>query len=265
MSVAPSVASNEKPSSYYQMINHTLAGLVPEEAVNILDIGCGGGLLGGHLKTGREDRRIWGIEVIEEAAHEATQILDHVITGSVESCFPLECAPETFDCIIFGDVLEHLVEPKKTLQAIRPYLTENGCVVVCVPNISHWSVIVQLLQGQFTYETAGLLDATHLRFFTPSSFRQILLELGFGIETELSHLLPQGHIVEILAHATEAIGGDPEITRQSAQIYQRLYRARKHPSEVTAIHHSDSLIELQFGGSQDKNRLFGNPAGVSSR
>ncbi|MBI1756927.1 MAG: methyltransferase domain-containing protein, partial [Fimbriimonas ginsengisoli] len=92
-----------------------------------------------------------------------------MLVGDVEQMDPLPLPARHFDCVIFGDTLEHLKEPEALLRRLRRHVKRDGLLIANVPNIAHWSVIVELLQGRFPYAEAGLLDRTHLRFFTPES------------------------------------------------------------------------------------------------
>jgi hypothetical protein len=90
---------------------------------------------------------------------------------------PIE--PGSLDCILFGDVLEHLVDPEDVLRRYRELLAPDGVVLASVPNVQHFSVVQGLLRGDFMYQPAGLLDATHLRFFTYMSYAKLMLDAGF--------------------------------------------------------------------------------------
>ena len=86
-----------------------------------------------------------------------------------------------FDVIIFGDVLEHLVDPWKLLEKLRKLMAVNGACIACIPNIGHWSIHKQLLSGRWDYADAGLLDRTHLRFFTQATMREMFTGAGFSV------------------------------------------------------------------------------------
>jgi len=146
--------------------------MIPASACRILEIGCGTGRLGASIKA-RQRAFVTGIELNEVAASLARQRLDRVIVGNVES---LDCGlgGEEFDCVICGDVLEHLRQPDRVLRRIHSWLAPGGHLVASIPNVRNHSVLTGLFEGNWTYESAGLLDNTHLRFFTRLDIEQLL-------------------------------------------------------------------------------------------
>ncbi|MEO5363476.1 MAG: class I SAM-dependent methyltransferase [Magnetococcus sp. DMHC-8] len=163
--------------SYYATVNGGLLNQIPVTARRILDIGCGVGALGYMAKQRHPDVYYCGVELHPEAARVAGTHLDEAHCANIESA-DLPLAKGFFDCIVFGDVLEHLYHPLETLRRLKENLTADGCVVCCIPNIQHISFIESLLCGDFQYQDAGLLDRTHIRFFTYASFIKLLLDAG---------------------------------------------------------------------------------------
>jgi 2-polyprenyl-3-methyl-5-hydroxy-6-metoxy-1,4-benzoquinol methylase len=162
---------------YYTKERHELAVLVPEDAHRILDIGCGGGHLGRVLKEQSDLREVWGIDVHGDACHEARRWLDHVVHG--DACHwdpPVEQG--YFDLIVLGDILEHLLDPKATLEHYLPWLKPSGTVVLSVPNVRYWGVVEPLVEGYWTYKDEGILDRDHVRFFTWAEIQQLLASCG---------------------------------------------------------------------------------------
>jgi 2-polyprenyl-3-methyl-5-hydroxy-6-metoxy-1,4-benzoquinol methylase len=149
---------------YFGYVRPEVLALVPTTARRVLDVGCGAGRLGEALK-GRQQAAVVGIELNEAAAAQARQRLNQVLEGDVE-CISLPFAPGAFDAIVCGDILEHLREPERLLRRAREWLAPDGRLIASIPNVRHRSVVCSLLQGNWTYESAGLLDHTHLRFFT---------------------------------------------------------------------------------------------------
>jgi 2-polyprenyl-3-methyl-5-hydroxy-6-metoxy-1,4-benzoquinol methylase len=154
--------------------------LVPAGAKVVVDVGCASGILGATLKRQRPGIQVRGVEISSEAAARAREILDDVYCGSVES--PVPSSWPRPDCVIFADVLEHLPDPWSVLRRYRAILGTGGKVVVSVPNIGHRSVVEGLLHGRFEYVDAGILDRTHLRFFTRASAIDLLESTGFKVE-----------------------------------------------------------------------------------
>jgi 2-polyprenyl-3-methyl-5-hydroxy-6-metoxy-1,4-benzoquinol methylase len=169
----------EKAPSYYVSGRQDLLALVPAHAARVLDVGCGAGALGGALKATRPCY-VAGIELDEYAAAAAAHVLDHVVCAPVERA-PLDALGHDFECIIFGDILEHLVDPWALVRQFRQLLTPEGVMVASIPNIGHWTVIADLARGRWEYRTRGLLDSTHLRFFTSRSVRALFEDAGMSI------------------------------------------------------------------------------------
>jgi methionine biosynthesis protein MetW len=169
-------AENDRPD---------LEALVPSDARIVLDVGCATGHLGAALKR-RGVERVVGIELNPEAAREAEAVLDEVVCGNVDAD-ELPWPDESFDCVVYGDVLEHLVDPWQVLRAQYRLVKPGGCVLVSIPNVGYWRVVVGLLRGRFEYTPDGSLDATHLRFFTRASVEELCRQAGLElVEVETS-------------------------------------------------------------------------------
>ncbi|WP_459500763.1 class I SAM-dependent methyltransferase [Bacillus sp. C1] len=169
----------EKSNFYYDGANPNLLKHVKEGWKEVLDIGCSGGGLGAAIKE--KGARVSGIDLFAEAVEKAKGKLDHVIQGNIET-MDLPYEEEQFDCIIFGDVLEHLFDPWAVLEKVKPYLKSDGVILASIPNISHISVLTSLLAGNWTYTEHGLLDKTHIRFFTFNEMIRMFLKAGFVIK-----------------------------------------------------------------------------------
>jgi 2-polyprenyl-3-methyl-5-hydroxy-6-metoxy-1,4-benzoquinol methylase len=146
----------------------------------VLDVGCATGNLA-EVLAGR-GCRVTGIEIDPEAARQAEKHCERVIVGDVESLdLGAELDEADFDVIVFGDVLEHLKDPLQTLRRFKPFLQTEGYVIASIPNIAHGSVRLALMQGRFRYRSLGLVDDTHLRFFTRETVEQLFDDAGFLI------------------------------------------------------------------------------------
>lgn len=175
-----------------------LADYVPRELLQLihrpvrlaLDIGCFTGATGAAIKERFPEARVLGIEPRSKAAAEARQRLDAVFQTTLED-FDLAQAglsPRSIDTVILADVLEHMVNPWQALLKLRPWLTADAQVLVSLPNVRNLCVLNQLSRGRWEYEPYGLLDVTHLRFFTLTEARAMFRETGYRVR-QLGHLL----------------------------------------------------------------------------
>jgi 2-polyprenyl-3-methyl-5-hydroxy-6-metoxy-1,4-benzoquinol methylase len=155
---------------YYEWIRYDIFDVVPALAKCILSVGCGGGIT--EAKLVRQGVKVVGVEINSEAAKIARQRGLTILEGDV-SKIDVSVAGELYDCIIYGDVLEHLQDPLSVLQRHVASLKKNGTVIVSVPNFRHYSVLWQLfVHGHVRYVDAGIFDRTHLRITT----RKMVLE-----------------------------------------------------------------------------------------
>jgi 2-polyprenyl-3-methyl-5-hydroxy-6-metoxy-1,4-benzoquinol methylase len=146
----------------------------------LLDVGCNEGAFGALMaKRGTE---VHGIEPNLAAAEIAATRLTSVTVGLFPDDLP---DGEPFDCIVFNDVLEHMADPAAALAAAKDHLTDGGTLVASVPNVRHVSVLAPLLlHGRWDYRDWGILDRTHLRFFTKATTRELVESGGFRVERQ---------------------------------------------------------------------------------
>lgn len=163
-----------KSESYFSHARREIASLLPVHCGRVLEIGCGSGSTLGWLRQNKKTSRTVGVEIAETAAAAARANADEVYCLDFEH-IELPAGNDEFDVILCLDVLEHMVNPWDTVdRLVSRYLKPGGVLVVSLPNVRHYSVVLPLLfRGRWTYEDAGLLDRTHLRFFT----RQTAFEL----------------------------------------------------------------------------------------
>jgi 2-polyprenyl-3-methyl-5-hydroxy-6-metoxy-1,4-benzoquinol methylase len=165
--------------------SHTLIVELVGYDKHVLDLGASTGYLAKALAE--HGCRVTGIEIDPEAARQAEAHCERMIVGDIESLdLDAELDEESFDVIVFGDVLEHLKDPLQALRHFKPFVHSEGYVVASIPNIAHGSVRLALMQGRFPYRPLGLLDNTHLRFFTRETVEQLFKDAGFLI-VELRH------------------------------------------------------------------------------
>lgn len=168
-------------SPYWSETRSHVADLVPATAQRVLDVGCNDGTFGAGVLAMRPGREVWGIEPHDLDAETATQRLTGVANGFYPEA--LDQVPGTFDCVSFNHVLEHMVDPWAALRATRDRLSPAGCIVGELPNVRHLPFLVDLtVRGRFNYVDSGLLDRTHLRFFTRSSAHDLFTSSGFEVE-----------------------------------------------------------------------------------
>jgi 2-polyprenyl-3-methyl-5-hydroxy-6-metoxy-1,4-benzoquinol methylase len=161
---------------YYEDVNWGLLRLWGERSgKSILDVGCGYGTTSARLRT--LGNRVTGIESSEAAVKTASERLDRVIAADLHTAE----LKETFDCILFADVLEHLPWPAEVLQRYLRFLAPDGSVIISLPNVGLWSTRLSLLVGRFEYADTGVLDRTHLRFFTRKTARRLIESAGLTV------------------------------------------------------------------------------------
>ncbi|OLZ11747.1 glycosyltransferase family protein [Sulfobacillus thermosulfidooxidans] len=170
-------------AQYFRHVRNEILALIPKSAQSVLDIGCATGKLGEFLKQ-RQNCRVSGIELHPQVAKEAEKVLDNVYVGDAEKILP-EIPNKSFDCIVLADVLEHIEDPWAFLRQVGEKLknSADARIVLSIPNASHWSVVLPLIQGEWKYADSGILDSTHLRFFTPQSIVRLIRGAELDIET----------------------------------------------------------------------------------
>ena len=172
----------DKNAAYYIHTRPELIPFIPKTIKSALDVGCGSGNFGSMLKN-LYNCEVWGIEPNEAAAIEAATKIDKSIHNIFFNDMP-ELAGKKFDAIFFNDVLEHLADPGEALLACKKLLTPNGYIIASIPNMRWYPVILSLLRYKdFKYELAGVMDKTHLRFFTLKSMHRLFEDAGYKVVT----------------------------------------------------------------------------------
>lgn len=144
----------------------------------VLEIGCSSGALTQRVQS--IGCVVVGVERRPEAAEKARNFCKKVLVGDVEH-MSLDLPLASFDVLLFIDVLEHMVDPVPVICRLIPFLKPSGRVIVALPNIAHWSIRFRLLRGRFDYEDSGILDRTHLHFYTLRTAREMLESAGLEI------------------------------------------------------------------------------------
>jgi 2-polyprenyl-3-methyl-5-hydroxy-6-metoxy-1,4-benzoquinol methylase len=168
-----------------QEVNHNhshtqIVSRIPQYA-QVLELGCSTGVMSRMIKQSCQ-AQVFGVEKDPHAAWQAQRHCDYVFTEDLDDAASLDALQfEKFDVITLVDVLEHLRHPEALLERLKPLMMEQSTVLLSVPNVAHASVRLELLTGDFRYEDAGILDSTHLKFFTLQSLKSMLARCGFVI------------------------------------------------------------------------------------
>jgi SAM-dependent methyltransferase len=191
----------------------------------VLDVGCSTGYLANAL--GEQGNVVSGIEYHQASADKARPFLAELVVGDLEAPDIYDSFSDaSFDVVVFGDVLEHLRDPLPVLRGARRLLAPGGSVVISVPNVAHGDVRLSLLAGRFDYRDTGLLDETHVRFFTRDNLDRFLRQAGFipvEVRTTTAPLFGtelQPRREDYPAELIADLEADPE-----AQVYQFIVRA----------------------------------------
>jgi 2-polyprenyl-3-methyl-5-hydroxy-6-metoxy-1,4-benzoquinol methylase len=172
-----------KKPEYYSQTRPEIRALIPAGTSSLLDVGCGAGSFGQKLKEEHPDWEVSGIELFPDEAAKAAGYYDMVWTGDVHQVLET-IRDKRYDVIVFNDLLEHLVDPGKALLQCRELLTEQGKILSSIPNMRFWPALSDLLfQGDWRYRDAGVMDETHLRFFTRKSMVRMFEDSGFDVDS----------------------------------------------------------------------------------
>ena len=214
---------------------HELAVSSGTPGLSILEVGCSSGYLGASLEA--KGHRVTGIEPDPVAADAAARVLHSVWRGGLEAF--LEAHPDArFDVLLLGDVLEHMVDPVATLRRALAHLAPGGSVAISLPNVAHGAVRAMLLEGRFDYADRGLLDRTHLHFFTRRGIARFLAETGLSVEKMYEVILPIAFVDAEYAMglARESMTAvellDPDASRHA---FQYVLLARPSPLPFDAL------------------------------
>lgn len=190
-----------KADTYFSNARHDIVARLNTNGESaILELGCGAGGTGAAALAARKAGRYVGIELDSRAAAAARVRLTEVIEGNVEA---LDLTPMTgsFDALIISEVLEHLVDPWRVLPKLIACVRPGGQIFASSPNVAQWKVIRSLIRGRFDYEQSGLMDQTHLRWFTPASYRALFE--GAGARTvDVQALVPPAPRTRLLNRLT---------------------------------------------------------------
>jgi hypothetical protein len=241
----------QRPHDYPDVHNPDLLDRIPLDADVVLDVGCHMGMLGALYRLRNPRARVLGVDNDIAAIRVAATRLSEAACLDIESApLPFE-VPGGYDCIVYGDVLEHLRDPWRIMREHAALLSPRGVMVICVPNAAHWSVALKLLTGRFEYEDQGILDRTHLRWFTLGSMEKALLETGLQLCDVSPRVFDQKGaeaMADALKDGLTAIGVSRESFLARSAPTQYIWRARRTPQPPIAIR---STMLKPYGGVSD--------------
>lgn len=171
-----------KENPYYLSTRSDIQPYIPYGLKRTLDVGCAKGFFSEMLKNSKGVEETWGIEMVNECAREASLRLDYVLMGAFDEVYT-QLPNHYFDCVFLNDVLEHMQNPEDCLMKIKNKLTPEGIVITSIPNVRHIEVLRELLfKGDWEYKDSGILDRTHLRFFTKKSMERMFEKCGYDVK-----------------------------------------------------------------------------------
>lgn len=179
------------------------------DEIDVLEVGCGLGETLNEIINRYPNANVMGIELM-------SQIVDigknnrNIIQGNIEN-MELDDIQERFDYIIFGDVLEHLVNPYDVLQKMKKLLKSEGSIITSLPNVMHYTVVQDLLEGKWDYKESGILDKTHLRFFTLNSAMKMFYELGFHVIKRSAVIIKDEKFTPLFSSIYETLEDDKKV------------------------------------------------------
>jgi len=214
-------------NQYYEGLNEKLFAAIPPSR-KVLELGCAAGRLGERYKQLHTQTTWVGVDCNLEALQQAAQRLDATFQISLDDQ-SLDAVGNGFDCVVMGDLLEHLKQPEKLLENLARITTANASLACCVPNMGHVSVFERMLLGDLSYDDNGLLDRTHLRFLSCSSLFKMLLDAGWLPTLHDSYLVghSQPALIEKLKEAARLLSVPPATAERLLSTYQMVVRCKK--------------------------------------
>lgn len=228
------------PYAYFEDINWGLLRLWGDrQGLDVLDAGCGFATTSQRIRAA--GNRVCGIESNRDAVRVARERLDEVIEADLQNVGAL--GDRRFDVIIFADVLEHLAWPAGVLKQYVQFVKPHGSIIVSLPNVGLWSVRLGLMFGRFHYVESGVLDRTHLRFFTRSSAVEMLRSAGLE---PFRRTYNPGLVRPFVPLARKLLGGsgDPGSILESAPY--RAYLKTVYPAERVIARLWPGLLAFQM-------------------
>jgi glycosyltransferase involved in cell wall biosynthesis/SAM-dependent methyltransferase len=219
-----------------------------KEKSTVLEFGPAHGRMTKHLKE-ELSCQIYGVEIDAKAAKSASIYSEKIVVGDIESYTWIEELENIkFDYVIFADVLEHLRFPDKVLKKVKDFLNEDGSILVSIPNIAHNSIIINLLNNEFNYSDTGLLDRTHVKFFTKKTFDELIRNCGYFIAYESAvYIKPEDTEFKNSYDELPSEVKKHLISLPHGEFYQLIYEIKKHENVMIKSDFSDE--HKHFGTS----------------
>jgi SAM-dependent methyltransferase len=194
-------AYSAKGGEYFSNARRDYVAELPlNTEAKILEVGCGDGATGALALQEKKCSVYCGVEFSPTAAERARGRITQVVVGDVEK-IELPWPPATFDVLILSEVLEHFVDPWAVLEKLRPLMKSGGRVLASSPNVAHFKILLMLFRGNWVLTDSGLMDRTHLRWFTPISYRELFESTGFQVDLvrELTPLTRKSCVANLLS------------------------------------------------------------------
>jgi trans-aconitate methyltransferase len=217
-----------KQTPAHNVVNQELLQMIPPGSRRVVEIGCMQGALAQVFRERHPEVHYTGVDIDPDYARVAAEHCHRAFAGDVEkldeatfaSLFPS-------DCWVFGDCLEHLRDPWALLRRIRERIDADGTLVTCVPNAQHWSVQMRLATGQFRYEDSGLLDRTHIRWFTRITLLEMFAATGWRVVSGLTRHVPsplEERALAAVRSMAEAAGTDAAMAMADSRPFQYVFK-----------------------------------------
>ncbi len=239
---------------YPDVANPDVLDRVPLSARHVLDIGCGTAALARDYRRRNPRAHMTGIEGDPEAAAIARTRLDRLFVADLDldpMAFAPDLPPGGYDCIVYGDVLEHLRDPWTVLREQAGALSSDGVVLVCIPNVEHWSFVERLLRGAWGYDEAGLFDRTHLRWFSGDTMRTALIAAGLqpvDVMPRRFDVAAAESFARTMAPMLQRLGVDPAGYAARCGPLQHVWRAQRRMSPPVFV--ASTMLEPVGGVSE---------------
>ena len=217
-----------KQTPINNVYNADVLHLMRPDYGRVIEIGSSSGALAQAYRGINPHARYTGIEIDPDYAEASKLHCTDVLIGNIEK-FPPETLAELADgdCWIFADVLEHLYDPWKMLKNIRNGASGNVEVIACIPNAQNWALQACMNGGNFVYQDSGLLDRTHIRWFTRITIINLFEAAGFRIEamTARHAQTPSPEVLGAVRSMAQAVGNNPDLAEQDCLAFQYVLRA----------------------------------------